>query len=237
MWEAEPHHSVCHPVSLNSCSCLLTVILICTQHGASLEAVFILPPQSQTHRRLRTSYFSSKNPRTFAFDFQIVLMSSCFFPPSFQPCYTKPQECWTFRCPKEREEQAVKPHNPSRGVNSWQDVQTQGLALWSITQIILVKVIWYNYVLLCFCETGTQLSETGTPSLSLELEIINQRTWHVRRTQRTVNSKPTCLRFKVWGYTDFLAIKTNTYITFVSSAICKLLISNAVLHYQHLMSC
>lgn len=75
----------------------------------------------------------------------------------------------------------------------------RGLALWSITQIILVKVM---LVILCFCETGTQLSESGTPSLSLELEVISQWTWHVRGPQRTINSKltPDCLRFKVQGY-------------------------------------
>lgn len=125
MWEAEPHHSVCHPVSLNSCSCLLTVILICTQRGAGLQAVFILPPQSQAHGRLHTSYFSSANPRTFAFDFHIVLMSSCFLPPSlppFQHCFTKTQVCWTSPCPRERDEQATKPHNPSRGADSWLDI-------------------------------------------------------------------------------------------------------------------
>lgn len=190
MWEAEPHHTVCHPVSLNSCSCLLTVILICTQHGARLEAVFVLPPQSQAHGRLRTSYFSSEKPRTFAFDFQIVLMSSCLFflSLSFQQCYTKPQDHWTFLHPKEREERAAKPHNPSRGANSWLDVQTQRLALWSVTQIISVKVM---LVMLCFRETGTRLSETGTPALSPELSIITQWTWHTRGPQRTANSKPT----------------------------------------------
>lgn len=126
MWEAEPHHSVCHPVSLNSCSCLLTVILICTQHGAGLEAVFVLPPQSRAHGRLRTSYFSTKKPRTFAFDYQIVLMSSCllFFFSSFQQHCTKPQDHWAPLCPKERGERAAKPHNQSRGANSWLDSNT-----------------------------------------------------------------------------------------------------------------
>lgn len=159
MWEAEPHRSVCHPVSLNSCSCLLTVILICTQHGAGLEAVFVLPPQSQAHGRLRTSYLSSKKPpSTFASDFQIVLMSSCFFfffLPLFQQCYTKPRDRWTFLCPREREEQAAKPHNPSSSASSWLGVLTRGSALWSVTQIILVKVMlvilrflwnWYSAV-------------------------------------------------------------------------------------------
>lgn len=80
VWAAEPHHSASHPVFLDRFSSLLTVILICTQHGAGLEAVFVLPPQSQARGRRRTGYFSSKNPRTFAFDFQIVLMFSCFFP-------------------------------------------------------------------------------------------------------------------------------------------------------------
>lgn len=107
-----------------------------------------------------------KNPRTFAFDFQIVLMSPCFFLSCLLQRYTKPQEHWTFLCPREREERAAKPHNQSRGANSdWLDVQTQGSALWSITLIISVKMM---LVKLCFCETGSQLSKNCFPSLSLE---------------------------------------------------------------------
>lgn len=94
MWEAEPHHSVCHPVSLNSGSCLLTVILICTQRGARLGAVFVSPPQSPARGRLRTSDFSARSPRNICFWFSnsadvsllffllLLHLLLSFFPPS-----------------------------------------------------------------------------------------------------------------------------------------------------------
>lgn len=199
MWEAEPHHSVCHPVSLNSCSCLLTVILICTQRGAGLQAVFILPPQSQAHGRLHTSYFSSANPRTFAFDFQIVLMSSCFLPPPSLPFSTaapKPRSAELLRVP-EKETSRQQNHITQA------EVQTPDWTFKNTGPKPCVKRYWDHVgeamlVLLCFCETGTQLSETRPTSLNSEFKIINWWTWHERGPPRTIKSNPPLKLCKIY---------------------------------------
>lgn len=149
LWEAEAHHSACHPVSVNSRSFLLTVILICTQLDARLKAVFVLPTQSQVHGRRRSSYLSSKEPQNICFWF-----SNCadvvfpFIP--FQSCCIKPQKRWVSPRLAE-EEQAPKPHSTIRGPNFWLNTQTWIWTRWSFTLIIFGEgdVDCVEPVLLC----------------------------------------------------------------------------------------
>jgi len=120
-------------------------------------------------------------PRTFAFDFQIVLMSSCIF--LFFFSFATPNlRSAELLCISQKEKRRQQNHITQAEVQNpdW----TPNMGTW-----LSEALLWSSLERWCWmCGTGTQLSETGTPSPSLKAETINHRTWHARGLQRTIKS-------------------------------------------------